>query len=85
MTVAQAKILLPKGSIIGVSCNNIEHVKKAIEDGVDYVGVGPVWDTKTKALTNPIIGVRGVGQMLEVLDGTDVKAVAIGVAQSYYF
>ncbi|XP_006457334.1 hypothetical protein AGABI2DRAFT_229699, partial [Agaricus bisporus var. bisporus H97] len=82
MTVAQAKILLPKGSIIGVSCNNIEHVKEAIKDGANYIGIGPVWDTKTKALTNPIIGVRGVGQMLEALDGTNVKAVAIGGIKS---
>lgn len=78
MSVAQARVLLPKGAIIGVSCNNVNHVRKAIEDGVDYIGIGPVWNTQTKNLTSPIIGVRGVGQMLEVLDGTNIKAVAIG-------
>lgn len=78
MSVSQARALLPKGATIGVSCNNVQHVKAAIEDGADYIGIGGVWSTKTKALTNPIIGVRGVGDMLEALDGTRVKAVAIG-------
>ncbi|KAF9453639.1 thiamine biosynthetic bifunctional enzyme Thi4 [Macrolepiota fuliginosa MF-IS2] len=78
MSVAQARALLPKGSIIGVSCNNVHHVKKAIGDGVDYIGIGAVWGTKTKNLTSPIIGVRGVGELLAALDGTNIKAVAIG-------
>ncbi|KAF5351697.1 hypothetical protein D9756_007742 [Leucocoprinus leucothites] len=78
MSVAQARALLPKGSIIGVSCNNVQQVEKARKDLVEYVGIGAVWGTTTKTLTNPTIGVRGVGVMLEALDGTDIKAVAIG-------
>lgn len=79
MSIPQARALLPKNSIIGVSCNNVQQVKKARQDLVDYVGIGAVWGTKTKTLTNPIIGVRGVGKILEVLDGTNIKTVAIGM------
>jgi len=79
MSVSQARALLPEDSIIGVSCNNVQQVKKARQDLADYVGIGAVWGTTTKTLTNPIIGVRGVGEMLEVLDGTNIKAVAIGM------
>jgi len=79
MSVLQARALLPENSIIGVSCNNVQQVWKARQDLVDYVGIGAVWGTTTKTLTNPIIGVRGVGEMLEVLDGTNIKAVAIGM------
>jgi len=57
----------------------VQQVWKARQDLVDYVGIGAVWGTTTKTLTSPIIGVRGVGEMLEVLDGTDIKAVAIGI------
>ncbi|OJA07842.1 hypothetical protein AZE42_06359 [Rhizopogon vesiculosus] len=78
MPVHVAKTLLPTGMVIGVSCNNMDHVRKAIEDGVDYIGIGAVWGTTTKELTNPIIGVRGVGSLLQALDGTFIKAVAIG-------
>lgn len=79
MPVAEARRLLPKGTIIGVSCNNEEQVRAAVKDGADYVGIGAVWGTKTKTLTNPLVGVRGVGRCLEALDGTDVKVVAIGM------
>jgi hypothetical protein len=70
--------MLPKDAVIGVSCNNVGHVKAAVKEGADYVGIGAVWGTKSKSLTSPIIGVRRVGVMLEALDGTNVKAVAIG-------
>lgn len=78
MSVHEARRLLPKDTIIGVSCNNEEQVRAAIKDGADYVGIGAVWGTQTKVLTNPLVGVRGVGRCLEALDGTTIKAVAIG-------
>ncbi|GLB45085.1 putative thiamine monophosphate synthase [Lyophyllum shimeji] len=82
MTVFQARSMLPRDAIIGVSCNNVDHVKRAIKDSADYVGIGAVWATQTKQLTNPVIGPRGVGAMLELLDGTTIKAVAIGGIKS---
>jgi len=84
MTVEQARKLLPPGAIIGVSCNNVDQVREAVRNGVDYIGIGAVWGTQTKKLTSPIIGVRGVGCMLEELDGTNIKAVAIGVSTLAY-
>jgi hypothetical protein len=83
MSVEQARKLLPAGSIIGLSCNTVAHVKEAVRARVDYIGIGAVWGTQTKKLTEPIIGVRGVGAMLEELAGTDIKAVAIGAFTKY--
>lgn len=82
MSVSDAKKLLPRGSIIGVSCNNASDARKAIEDGADYIGIGPVWNTQTKTDLNPIVGVRGVGEILDCLRGTNIKAVAIGLFSS---
>ncbi|THV05114.1 HK-domain-containing protein [Dendrothele bispora CBS 962.96] len=78
MPVSIARKLLPKDSIIGVSCNTIEELEMAIKDGADYVGIGAVYATQTKDLVKPLVGVRGVGSMLRLLDGTSIKAVAIG-------
>ncbi|KAK7472494.1 thiamine biosynthetic bifunctional enzyme [Stygiomarasmius scandens] len=78
MPVDIARKLLPKNSVIGVSCNNVQELQKALEDGADYVGIGAVYATQTKDLNKPLVGVRGVGPMLRLLDGTSVKAVAIG-------
>ncbi|PPQ78127.1 hypothetical protein CVT25_015652 [Psilocybe cyanescens] len=78
MAVKRARELLPHGSIIGLSCNTVSHVKDAIKQKVDYIGIGAVWGTQTKKLTSPIIGVHGVGDMLAELEGTGIEAVAIG-------
>ena len=55
-----------------------ECARKAVEEGADYVGIGAVYDTSTKKLTEGTLGPRGVGAILEVLEGSGVKAVAIG-------
>jgi len=34
--------------ILGVSTHNLEEVKKAIKEGADYVGIGPIYPTKSK-------------------------------------
>lgn len=78
MPIAVARQLLPPGTIIGTSVNSIEEAKKAKEDGVDYVGIGAIWNTSTKVLTAPVLGIRGVGPILDVFKDTQIKAVAIG-------
>lgn len=56
MPVSVARKLLPANTIIGVSCNNLQEIEKAIQDGADYVGIGAVWATTTKDLDKPVIG-----------------------------
>lgn len=78
MPIAIARQLLPPGAIIGTSVNTVQEAEKAKECGIDYVGIGAVWDTSTKKLTAPVIGIRGIGAILEVFKNTDIQAVAIG-------
>ncbi|KAH9935372.1 Hydroxyethylthiazole kinase [Fomitopsis serialis] len=82
MPIAVARSLLPPQAIIGVTCNTPEHVRQAVKDGANYVGVGPAWTTQTKKNLSAIVGVRGLGEMLRELDGTLVKSVAIGGVKS---
>jgi len=66
-------------AIIGLSVRSIAEAKKAVEDGADYVGIGAVWDTKSKDLKGKkAMGPDGVGEILDILSGTGVDAVAIG-------
>jgi thiamine-phosphate diphosphorylase/hydroxyethylthiazole kinase len=80
MPLVVARKLLPPNAIIGVSCTTPEHARKAIEEGADYVGLGAVYATSTKDVSAPgsVCGIAGVRAMLGVLEGTGVKAVAIG-------
>lgn len=49
---------------------------------MDYVGIGPVWETKSKDVSKKVVlGPSGVGKILDVLaegTGKRVKSVAIG-------
>jgi thiamine-phosphate pyrophosphorylase len=53
------KVLQPRG-IVGCSTHNDEQVKVADEAGADYIAIGPVFATSTKADAEPVIGLEGV-------------------------
>ena len=44
-----ARLILGHQKIIGKSTTNPQEMAKAIADGADYIGVGPVYETPTKA------------------------------------
>lgn len=48
LDVKSARAILGENAIVGISTQTPEHALKAIEDGADYIGVGPVYDTPTK-------------------------------------
>lgn len=48
MPIKEVRKLVGK-MIIGVSTHNPEQAKEAVAEGADYIGVGPVFKTKTKA------------------------------------
>jgi thiamine-phosphate pyrophosphorylase len=47
--IALARQILGSNKIIGRSTTNKEEMEKAIAEGADYIGVGPVYATPTKA------------------------------------
>src|SRR5207244_10608492 len=60
---------------IGVSTHDEAEAAAAIADGADYVGVGPVFDTTSKATALPA---RGIALIRTVRALTDLPLVAIG-------
>ncbi|NJN74601.1 MAG: thiamine phosphate synthase [Limnothrix sp. RL_2_0] len=48
LPVATAREILGAGKIVGRSTTNPEELDKALKEGADYVGVGPVYETPTK-------------------------------------
>ncbi|WP_369815971.1 thiamine phosphate synthase [Anabaena sp. CA = ATCC 33047] len=49
MPIAIARQLLGPQRLIGRSTTNSDEMQKAIAEGADYIGVGPVYETPTKA------------------------------------
>ncbi|MGY2946154.1 thiamine phosphate synthase [Thermostichus sp. MS-CIW-34] len=53
LPVAQARHLLGSQRLIGLSTTNAEELAQALNSDVDYIGVGPVYPTPTKAEKPP--------------------------------
>jgi thiamine-phosphate pyrophosphorylase len=58
--IAEARGVLQPGGIIGCSTHTDEQVKAAEEAGADYIAIGPVFATSTKADAEPVVGLEGV-------------------------
>tara|TARA_Y100001968_G_scaffold333873_1_gene400384 strand:+ start:6442 stop:7479 length:1038 start_codon:yes stop_codon:yes gene_type:complete len=54
MPTELARNLLGGDLIIGKSTHSIEHLKKAQQESCDYVGIGPVFPSKTKPEAKPL-------------------------------
>lgn len=76
-SVAIARQALGEDAIIGVSAGTPEEAGKAIEDGADYLGVGAIFATASKADAGEPIGVAGLRQIVERVNGR-IPVVAIG-------
>lgn len=54
LPIADARNVLPSQMIIGLSTHSIAQAEKALADGADYIGVGPVFPTGTKSSAKPV-------------------------------
>ena len=59
-TVSEARTLLLSGGLVGCSTHNDKQVAAADVAEADYVAIGPVFDTGTKADAELVVGLDGV-------------------------
>jgi thiamine-phosphate pyrophosphorylase len=71
----QARALLNKDQFLGVSTHNLEQFAAAAATSADYIAVGPVFPTATKANPDPVVGLELVRRARAL---TDKPIVAIG-------
>jgi len=55
LPVAEARRLLRPGAIVGKSTHDISQARAAVNEGADYISVGPMFPTTTKA-AGPVAG-----------------------------
>ncbi len=60
LDVACARRLLGPGAIIGGTANSLEEAQRVAGLDVDYLGVGPVFGTASKANPAPALGLEGL-------------------------
>jgi thiamine-phosphate pyrophosphorylase len=75
MPIAEARRLLAPGRIIGLSTHLAAQVIEADATTADYIAIGPVFATTTKADAEPVVGLEGVREARAL---TNKPLVAIG-------
>jgi len=60
LSPAGARKIIGETLWLGVSTHNPEQVKEADKTSADYVAIGPVFSTASKANPDPVIGLEGV-------------------------
>ncbi|MBM7542963.1 thiamine-phosphate pyrophosphorylase [Amphibacillus cookii] len=79
-SIQEIKAIAPKGMVVGVSAMSVEQAIQAKQEGADYIGVGPIYRTTTKADAKEPIGLKGISQIRAAV-GT-LPIVAIGGIQA---
>jgi len=73
--VKEARVVLGNNMIIGLSTHNLEQVKKAQSEPIDYIGFGPVYKPFQKNNHEPVTGIHALG---EAVEASRLPVVAIG-------
>ena len=71
--IREARKILGK-VIIGISARNLKQARDAEKKGADYLGIGPIYHTKTKIENAPI----GTGVLSRISKNTNIPCFAIG-------
>jgi thiamine-phosphate pyrophosphorylase len=71
-----ARNLLGDKAIIGYSTHNVDQAIAAANLPVDYIAIGPIFETGTKANPDPVVGLDGLRAVRNAIG--DMQLVAIG-------
>jgi thiamine-phosphate pyrophosphorylase len=71
----QARSLVGTNKLVGVSTHNLEQFREAAATSADYIAVGPIFSTASKANPDPVVGVELIRRVRAL---TDKPVVAIG-------
>lgn len=73
--VEQARAVAGPGRWVGVSTHNLTQFRAAVATSADYIAVGPIFSTSTKANPDPVVGAEFIRRVRPL---TDKAIVAIG-------
>jgi len=75
LDVSAARTVVRTGSIIGFSTHNVRQFEAAAASDADYIAVGPIFATGSKAKPDPVVGIEFIRQVRKL---TSKPIVAIG-------
>jgi len=63
MPVSQARKIVGRRLVLGVSANNADEALEAERLGADYIGLGPIYATSSKTTDLPLVGEEGIRRL----------------------
>jgi thiamine-phosphate pyrophosphorylase len=75
LPVESARRIIGPARWLGVSTHNTEQLAEAEKTSADYLAIGPIFATSSKADTDPVVGLEGLRRAREL---TSKPMVAIG-------
>ena len=75
LSVEETRAVVGRDRLVGISTHNRAQFEQAAATSADYIAVGPVFSTSTKANADPVVGTELIR---EVRPLTDKPIVAIG-------
>ena len=78
-SISKAIELFDENKIIGGTANSYEDVVQRINEGCDYIGLGPFRFTKTKANLSPVLGLEGYKALIDRLTEAQLRIPIIAI------
>ncbi len=75
LSVEQARTVIGDERRVGVSTHNLEQFEKSAASSADYIAIGPVFATSSKANPDPVVGIEMIRRVRAL---TPKPVVAIG-------
>jgi thiamine-phosphate pyrophosphorylase len=75
LPAADVRRLMPVPALVGLSTHDVSQLRAAPAGVLDYVAIGPVFATRSKAAPDPVVGLDGVAAARA---STSLPLIAIG-------
>jgi len=80
MSISDARQIVGQKMVIGGTANTLENILDRMNEGADYIGLGPFRFTSTKQNLSPILGLKGYRNLTAALKSLHhtIPLIAIG-------
>ena len=76
---SKARMELGPLAVIGVTANTFDDIKAVRSLDIDYIGIGPYADTKTKENLSPVLGLGGISQLCNLMKEEEINIAHVAV------
>ena len=79
MLPSKARLELGPLAVIGVTANTFEDIESVRSLDIDYIGIGPFADTRTKKNLAPVLGLQGITDLCGRMRAADTNIAHVAV------